>query len=141
MCGRHASSQAVLLWFLIPRLIADEILGLIKDFNQRVLHEFLFEDFHYRSHFTKVFVRRQNDRLISAPAGRAIALRLATLAVSVRGSWSKRKEGDNTCTDQRFHGRLFSAPTKIALGSIMWTPLLPSTSCVMWRSAATLASM
>src|SRR4029077_16533055 len=113
ICGRHASSHPVLLWFLTPRLITDEKLGLIKDFNQRVLHEFVFEGFHYPSHFTKVFVRRQNDRLIPAPAGRAIALRLATLAVSVHGNWSKRKEGDNTCTDQRFHGRLFSAPTKI----------------------------
>src|SRR5580658_5060550 len=31
--------------------------------------------------------------------------------------------------------------TKIDFGIIMWTPLLPSTSSVMWRSAATLASM
>src|SRR5258707_11181652 len=32
-------------------------------------------------------------------------------------------------------------PTKMDLGSVMWTPLLPSTSSVMWRSAATLESM
>jgi hypothetical protein len=31
--------------------------------------------------------------------------------------------------------------TKIDFGIIMWTPLLPSTSSVMWRSAATLESM
>ena len=30
---------------------------------------------------------------------------------------------------------------KIDFEIIMWTPLLPSTTCVMWRSAATLASM
>jgi hypothetical protein len=35
----------------------------------------------------------------------------------------------------------FAGPTKMDLGSIMWTPLLPSTSSVMWRSAATLESM
>ncbi len=36
----------------------------------------------------------------------------------------------------------FAAPgTKMDLGSIMWTPLLPSTSSVIWRSAATLESM
>jgi hypothetical protein len=31
--------------------------------------------------------------------------------------------------------------TKIDFGIIIWTPLLPSTSSVMWRSAATLESM
>lgn len=36
---------------------------------------------------------------------------------------------------------VFAPPTKTALGNIMRTPLLPSTSCVMWRSAATLASI
>ena len=38
-------------------------------------------------------------------------------------------------------GHLEESETKMDLGSIMWTPLLPSTSSVMWRSAETLASM
>jgi hypothetical protein len=35
----------------------------------------------------------------------------------------------------------FAGPAKIDLGMDMWTPLLPSTSSVMLRSAATLESM
>ena len=38
-------------------------------------------------------------------------------------------------------GHLEEPETKMDFGIIMWTPLLPSTSSVMWRSAATLASM
>jgi len=56
---------------------------------------------------------------------------------SVRGLRGPHTKIDLECG--RVH---FTAPeTKMDLGSIMWTPLLPSTSSVMWRSAATLASM